>query len=300
MIKKSILLMGSTGFIGKNIYECLVKNPNFKIYRYSSIKKKFIDNVDIKKFDILIFASGIHKQSNYSKNDIFLDSKKNIKSLITFIDDVDKIIFISSFKTSFNSAEDLIDEHTKYNFYHHDSYYGKSKILAEKIFLYLCNLKKKKFVILSPTHVIGPEKENNSINNSEIRKIHKKFLIFYPDCLISLTDVRNISTFIELVISSNSYDNKKIILNDISIKYIDYIKKIKKNKFFLSLKITKKILHLIFLLQSILLKFKIIRYEFVNKSQIEYIRLNPKIKTTLYEKKISFDKTIRDVKDQIK
>ena len=39
MNKKSILLMGSTGFIGKKIYECLVKNPNFKIYRYSSRKK---------------------------------------------------------------------------------------------------------------------------------------------------------------------------------------------------------------------------------------------------------------------
>ena len=117
--------------------------------------------------------------------------------------------------------------------------------------------------------------------------------------MISLTDVRNISTFVELVVSSDSYNNKKIILNDISIKYIDYIKKIKKNKFFLILKITKKILYLIFLLQSILLKFKIIKYEFVNKSQIEYIKLNPKIKTTLYVKKISFDQTIKDIIDQI-
>ena len=110
---KSILLMGSTGFIGKNIYDNLKKNELFKIYRYSTTNNFFIDKAEIQKFDVLIFASGIHKSSNYENNNILFQSRKNIKILSRFIDQVEKVIFISSFKTSFNTNKKIIDSNNK-------------------------------------------------------------------------------------------------------------------------------------------------------------------------------------------
>ncbi len=296
---KSILLMGSTGFIGKNIYDNLKKNELFKIYRYSTTNNFFIDKAEIQKFDFLIFASGIHKSSNYENNNILFQSRKNIKILSRFIDQVEKVIFISSFKTSFNTNKKIIDSNNKYNFYRNDSLYGKSKILAEKTCKYLCHLKNKRIVILSPSHVIGPEINLKSINNIEIKKIKSKNLIFYPDCFISLVDVRNISYFVEEVISSNIYDNKKIILNDKSIKYKEYIKHIKKGDIYLYFKVNKLFLKIIFLIQPFLINFKILKNQIINKSQIEYIKLDPTTKTSDYSGKIPFEQTMDDIKKSL-
>ena len=295
----SILLMGSTGFIGKNIYENLKKNELFKIYRYSTTKNNFIDKVETQKFDVLIFASGIHKSSNYENNNILFQSRKNIKILSSFINQVERVIFISSFKTSFNTNKKIIDSNNKYNFYRNDSLYGKSKILAEKICKYLCHLKNKRIIILSPSHVIGPEKNFKSVNNLEIKKIKKKKIIFYPDCLISLVDVRNISYFVEEVISSNIYDNKKIILNDKSLEYEEYIKNIKKGDIYLHFKINKIFLKIIFFIQPFFLSFKILKNKIINKSQIAYIDLNPTIKTSEYSGKIPFEQTMDEIKKSL-
>lgn len=296
MQKKNILLMGSTGFIGKNIYNYLKNNPDINITRYSTKNNRFIDNPKVKSFKILIFASGIHKRSTYQNNDIFLKSKKNIKKILYFIDKVEKIIFISSFKTSFNSNMNLIENHTKYNFYTNDSNYGKSKFLNEKMFLYICKKKKKKFTILCPTHVIGPEKKISSLNNNDIKKIYNKFLIFYPECNISLIDVRNLSYFIKKVIYSNNYDNKKIIANDKTITYFNYIHLIKNKQFFLAIKVHLIVLKILHKIQNILINLNIIKEEYINKSQLAYIEANPAIKINSYIKKIPFEKTIEDIK----
>lgn len=296
MNKKSILIIGSTGFIGKNVSEKLINNSNYIVTRYSSKNCKYLDYTKISKYDILIFASGIHKDSNYSNSDIFIHSKNNLRKLIYFLDKVDKVIFISSFKTSFNYKNNIVEYKTKYNFYHKDSLYGKSKILAEKIFLYFCKLKKKKYIILSPTHVIGPEKNMLSINNNQIKNIYKKNLLFYPDCNISIVDVRNISKFIEKIIISNNFDEKKIILNDKTLKYIDYLKIIKNNNFFLTVKINKNLFKIIFYFQNFLKKLRLIENQYVNESQISYLNLNPIVQTNIYKGEIPFEKTIADIK----
>ena len=65
--------------------------------------------------------------------------------------------------------------------------------------------------------------------------------------------MRNISYFVEEVISSNIYDNKKIILSDKSIKYKEYIKHIKKGDIYLYFKVNKLFLKIIFLIQPFLI-----------------------------------------------
>ena len=63
-MKKTICCIGSTGFIGSNIYSELIKEETFEIYRFSSKENKFLNDCRIKQFDYLIFSSGIHPESN--------------------------------------------------------------------------------------------------------------------------------------------------------------------------------------------------------------------------------------------
>ena len=84
---KSILLVGSSGYIGSNIYRELLNNnnPKYKIIRYSSTNKIFLDACNIQKFDYMIFAAGVHPKNNYVDNKIFLQNRKIIKTLNYFL-----------------------------------------------------------------------------------------------------------------------------------------------------------------------------------------------------------------------
>ena len=112
-------------------------------------------------------------------------------------------------------------------------------------------------------------------------------------------DVRNISYFVEEVISSNIYDDKKVILNDKSLKYEEYVKHIKKGDIYLHFKVNKIVLKIIFLIQPFLINLKILKNQIINKSQIAYIDLNPTTKTSEYSGKISFEQTMDDIKKSL-
>ena len=56
----------------------------------------------------------------------------------------------------------------KYNFYKFDSNYGKTKLLM-KNFLKFCNTFKKNYLILAPTHVIGPNDKKTTPNNKFLK-----------------------------------------------------------------------------------------------------------------------------------
>ena len=102
-----------------------------------------------------------------------------------------------------------------YNFYKNDSHYGKSKVLIEKLFIKYCNHNNKDHLIVSPSHVIGPEDHKPSPNGEFFQNIIYKKLIFYPDCNIFITDV-TLSKYISILIYKK-FDNKKIIYNNYSL-----------------------------------------------------------------------------------
>ena len=79
---KKILILGSTGFIGNEILKRINQNSDYEVYRYSTKLDQPIDFFDIKntKFDVLIFASGIHGNTKKYKN-IFIENK-DIKNTI--------------------------------------------------------------------------------------------------------------------------------------------------------------------------------------------------------------------------
>ncbi len=296
-MKKTICCIGSSGFIGRHIYSELKKNSNYEVFRYSSKNNKFIDKCELDKFDYLIFSAGIHNESENDEKNIFVETKKILRNTKDLFFKSGSIIFISSFKTSFNTNEKIIKSTNKYNYFKFDNYYGKSKIIFEKIFIKFCKNFKKKYIIISPSHVIGPEDHNLSANGKFFKNILNKKLIFIPNCKISIVDVRNLSNKIVELILKNEFNNIKVIINDFSILLEEYVKMIKSNQnHFFVFKINFFLVKTFFVLNKLLLDFKLTRKTIISKNRLKYIQLNPSTEIIDKNKKFSVEETINDTK----
>ncbi|MDB3975571.1 NAD(P)-dependent oxidoreductase [Candidatus Pelagibacter sp.] len=287
---KKICLIGGTGFIGNNIYETLNKNKNLSITRFSSKENRFIDNFDNESFDLLIFCAGIHSLPKDDGKDIFLKNKEIIKKCRFLFDKVDKIIFFSSYKTCFDQNNHKILSSNNYNFYNFETNYGKTKIINEKIFIKFCKYFNKEYLIIAPTHVIGPNDEKFNPNNKFLIDLYKKKIILYPNVNIPIIDVRNIASNVEKIILKNKLLNKKIILNDKNLRLKNYINLIKKKQLFFSIAINLNFI----LLASRILNF--LKIKILNKSRLKYIEMDPIVFSKNNFKKFNIYETIEDTK----
>ena len=288
---KRICLIGGNGFIGKNIYQALNADKSNQIFRFSSRENKFIDKVDQKNFDLLVFCAGIHPNADENDKDIFVKNKRILKNCIYLFKNSQNIIFFSSFKTCFDINKKKIEASNKYDFYKFDSSYGKTKIINEKIFLKFCKTHKKKYLILAPTHVIGPNDKKLTPNNKFFKNFLDKTFILFPNVNIPIIDVRNISYYLTNIVSKNSLPNKKIILNDKNLKLKNYLSLIKEKNFFFALAINT---YLILIVSKILFLFKICM---LSKSRLKYIEMDPIVKSNNYLKKYNIYQTIKDTKE---
>ena len=287
---KRICLIGGTGFIGSNIYKALIENKKNQVFRFSSRENRFIEEIDDKNFDLLIFCAGIHPHIGDNDKNIFVKNKIILKNCVSLFKNVKNIIFFSSFKTCFDIDKKEIKSTNKYNFYKFDSNYGKTKIINEKLFLKFCNTFKKNYLILAPTHVIGPNDKKTTPNNKFFKNFKKKFILF-PNIKIPIIDVRNISNYLINVVLESDLPNKKIILNDKNLELKTYISLIKNKKFYFSLKIN---LNFILIISKILSLFKV---EMLNKSRLKYIEMNPIVKSDDYFRQYDVYQTIKDTKE---
>jgi nucleoside-diphosphate-sugar epimerase len=285
---KKICLIGGTGFIGDNIYKTLSKNKNLKIIRFSSKENKFIDIVNDENFDLLIFCAGIHSSPGDNSKDIFIKNKKIIRKCKFLFDKINKIIFFSSFKTCFDQNNHKILSSNNYNFYNFDTNYGKTKIINEKIFIKFCKYFNKKYIIIAPSHVIGPNDKKFNPNNNFLINLYKKKLILYPNINLPIVDVRNIAYKIEQIVLKDKFLNKKIIFNDTNIKLKNYINIIKKNQLFFAISIN---LNLILSLSKIL---NLLKIKILDKSRLKYIEINPLVFSDNNSKKYNIYQTIND------
>ena len=287
---KKICLIGGTGFIGNNIYETLNKNKNLLITRFSSKENRFIDNFDDKSFDLLIFCAGIHSLPNDDGKDIFLKNREIIKKCKFLFEKVDKIIFFSSYKTCFDQNNHKILSSNNYNFYNFETNYGKTKIINEKIFLKFCKHFNKEYLIIAPTHVIGPNDNKFNPNNKFLINLYKKKIILYPNVNIPVIDVRNIASNVEKIILQNKLLNKKIILNDKNLRLKNYINLIKKKQLFFSIAINLNFI----LFASRILNF--LKIKILNKNRLKYIEMDPIVPSENNFKKFNIYETIEDTK----
>ena len=288
---KRICLIGGRGFIGSNIYKTLTENKNNQVFRFSSRENRFEDGIDHKNFDLLIFCAGIHPHAEDNDKSIFVKNKIILKNCVSLFKNVKNIIFFSSFKTCFDVNKKVIESTNKYNFYKFDSNYGKTKIINEKIFLKFCKIFKKNYLILAPTHVIGPNDEKITPNNKFFQNFLKKNLILFPNITIPIIDVRNISNYLNNIVLENELPNKKIILNDKNLTLKTYISLIKDKKFYLSFKIN---LNFILAVSKI---FNLFNVATLTKSRLKYIEMDPTVKSNEYRRKYDIYQTIKDTKE---
>ena len=300
---KNIILSGSTGFIGRNINKMLISCEKIKLdlvnLRKNSdeIEKEFKN----KRYDIFIHSAGIHPfRDKLESPEIFSENKKILQKVKNIFKISKKVILISSFVNLINFDKKTIDENNKIHINENDNFYKKSKYSTEKYFNDLQNKYKNELIILYPCHVIGPEDYNISPNGCFFKKTIKKKVNYYFDILYPITDVREISNYVNFIINKDLKSHRKIIINS-SIKMYDYIKKIKNNdKNFISIKVYKIFYAILSILNIVFSKIYLLKKIYFPFSTYKYLMLDPKIvsnKMNYYINKYNENETIIDTRN---
>lgn len=157
-MNKIITITGSTGFIGKNLKEKL--SNKFEI-KELSVRFK-INQLFNFKSNIIIHLAGIaHDLNEKYRYEDYLNSNFELTKQIFdgFIDSKSEVfIYMSSVKASSDEVHGVL---TEKNIPNPNSFYGKSKLAAEKYILSFPLPKNKRVYILRPSMIYGPMNKGN-------------------------------------------------------------------------------------------------------------------------------------------
>lgn len=176
-MKKNILILGGTGFIGRNIVEdllhnnytivLLVRNIKNNSNQYNSANGITLLEGDIQQYELIesILLEHkidlvIHLVSNLIPSSSLADFNIELSEVVfpTFrlLELLSKlkvgIVYFSSGGTIYGKANDLIDEHKQLN---PINYYGYSKLMIENHIRFLNTTQKLSYLILRPSNVYG-------------------------------------------------------------------------------------------------------------------------------------------------
>jgi len=155
---KSVVITGSSGFVGKNLSSYIDDKYNI-VYLSIRYGEKII--LPISSDHIIHLSGKAHDLKNVSNpSDYYEANFKLTKQLYdAFLkSDAKKFIFISSVKAAADSVEDILTEDHHPNPHTH---YGKSKLLAEEYILSQPLPDGKTYYILRPCMVHGPGNKGN-------------------------------------------------------------------------------------------------------------------------------------------
>lgn len=232
MIKKNILVTGSSGHIASNfIQQCENKFNIFNITRSENKKKLLIKKfkksfffttkkipkkLEKINFEALIFFAGPNDVScNLKKEKILRDffnlSFDMIESFNKF--SIRKVIYVSTAQ-----IYDLRAIVSEKNYANPQSYYGLSRLMIENLFLYYYDKINIPLVILRPSNIVGDAKFN--LNNSK-RLLPNQlcdFLIKNDEFKLKSSG-KSIKNFISVndIVNSLSFLIKKKITKKLSI-----------------------------------------------------------------------------------
>ena len=211
-MKKTILITGSSGFIGKNLIK--------KIPKYSTTIEKNGEKIDLrdkekvlklKRVNTVIHLAGKTPYSKkLSNNEIF---EHNILGTLNILEyciskKVEKLIFVSSYIYGHSKNNPINEKHIVQP---HNTY-AKSKYLAEE----LCKFYAKKFgikvIILRPFNLFGNLQKKGFLISNIIEAIKN-------NSSISITNKNNkrdylhIDDFIDVILKMIDFDCKLEIFN---------------------------------------------------------------------------------------
>jgi nucleoside-diphosphate-sugar epimerase len=216
-----IAITGGSGFIGRNIYENLSKNPSFEIkildlrvpafnlrekdaFILGDIREKEKCKQLLVNTDILIHLAAEHKDVGITEEQYFNVNEKGTQILLDVCSEfkTNKMIFTSSVAVYGKSVADDNTEPEPVNFY------GKSKLAAEKVIEKWTENSGNKAIILRPTVVVGKYNVANIFNL--VRAIDKGQKFFY---LTTDKKVKSIVSVIEIVdiVQHSIQDNLRFI-----------------------------------------------------------------------------------------
>lgn len=171
-----ILITGTSGFIGKNLIEFVIKSESVSIHDLvllSSVKHDQIQTIlhqnysftkeDFVKFGIHTIHTVIHlgafTPKNKSTANSIPDNLKNIDNTVHLINNLpskpSKIIYISTLDV-YQLTDEIIDENTRVN---PATFYGKCKLFCEDYLREWCAQNESTLHILRLGHIYGAGEE---------------------------------------------------------------------------------------------------------------------------------------------
>lgn len=227
----NILVTGSSGFVGKELYDFLNENKKYNVYgtkrKNTSNNNKFLEldllkpfNFSLTNIDIVVHtAAKTHSYEdckNYFKSDFFaLNEKATIRLAIKAIrENVKKFIFISTVKVL---GEDTVlgKPFNKNSIPNPKNNYSLSKLRSENKLLKLSKKFNIDLIIIRPPVIYGERVKGNF-------SIIMKFLKFYiPFPLTafnfnkrSVLSIKNLVSFIDYSIENISKEYGNFLISD--------------------------------------------------------------------------------------
>jgi len=226
----SILVTGSSGFIGRKVLEKLPKLGVITDYDNSiRIDLQNINEVmKINSADIVIHLAGKTPKKELKWNDYF---NNNISSTLNILEycikkNVKKLIYVSNYIYG-NPKYSPIDEIHPIN--PHNSY-SESKYLGERLCKFYCDKMNINLIILRPFNIYGESMNKNFLLSNLINSIKtdQKMTIVNKD---SRRDFLHVDDFVDLILKIKDYNCKFEIFNvgtGISFSFNEIIEKIEK------------------------------------------------------------------------
>jgi len=232
-LMKKILITGANSYVGTNVGKWLMKNSEKYFLANIDMKNPNWQEFDFSKFDVVFHVAGIaHIKESKKNQDLFfkVNTDLAIETAITAKKNgIKQFIFMSSMSV-YGIVQGEITRDTDVN---PTSFYGKSKLNAEKKILQLSD-DKFKVVILRPPLIYGNYCPGNfsklvrlSLINPFYPKVENKRSIIYID---------NLSEYIRIIINDDlsgvfhPQNDNYVSTNEI----ITTIRKLKNKKTFIS------------------------------------------------------------------
>tara|TARA_Y100000741_G_C18245343_1_gene555307 strand:+ start:1075 stop:1923 length:849 start_codon:yes stop_codon:yes gene_type:complete len=234
---KNLLITGSTGFIGSNILNSLLKNYNiFVTSRRKSFKQKNVTKIYFKNHDDLNdklkkirIDMIIHCGTHYVKNHNFSDIHKLIKANIEF-----GIILLENLKIM--RVKKFINFSTVWQNYNGqlgvaNNLYSVSKICFTNILEYYSKtLNNIKFYNLFISDTYGKNDKRKKLINLLKKNFNKKIKtkIISKKLSLNLLNIEDIISAVKIIINKNITSGKYNVINKRFINISDLIKGVNK------------------------------------------------------------------------